>query len=61
MNSNYNYSDFAGIRLSANNELDYRESQQDSLQVVPRAQEVATEQRIEQMLFCHSKYYIYCE
>jgi hypothetical protein len=61
MNNSYNYSDFDGISLNANNELDHYRPQLELQQVSTYAQESATEQRIEHMLLSHSKYYVYCE
>lgn len=61
MNNNYNYSDFAGLSLTANNELDYYGSQKQSRQVSIDSQESPTEKRIENMLLNHNKYHVYCE
>ena len=61
MNNSYNYSDFDGVSLTANNELDHYSSQLELQQVSTYSQESATEKRIEQMLLSHSKYYVYCE
>ena len=61
MNNSYNYSDFEGVNLTANNELDHYSSQLELQQVSTHSQESATEKHIEQMLLSHSKYYVYCE
>ena len=61
MNDNYNCSDFAGMSLTGNNELEPYGSQLELKQVSTYSQETATEKRIEHMLLSHSKYYIYCE
>jgi hypothetical protein len=65
MNSNYNYSDFAGIRLTANNELDHSNSpnspQQKREKVFTHSYETPTERQIEEMLLSHNKFYVYCE
>jgi len=61
MNDNYNYSDFAGINLTANNESQHHGSQQELRQVSSSSQESATVKRIENMLLSHNKYYVYCE
>ena len=71
MNSNYNYSDFTGMRLTANNELQRYETRryesrrdQEQLQLQPvatPAKHADDEKRIEAMLLSHSKYHIYCE
>jgi hypothetical protein len=61
MNSNYNFSDFSGIRLTANNESQRYDQQLQQQQVSTQAIESAEEKRIEAMLLSHSKYHIYCE
>ncbi len=61
MNNSYKFSDFDGVSLNANNELDNYSSQLELQQVSTYVQESATEQRIEHMLLSHSKYYVYCE
>jgi hypothetical protein len=65
MNSNYNYSDFAGIRLTANNELDHNVSHASSQQKLEKAfthsYETPSEKQIEEMLLSHNKFYVYCE
>jgi hypothetical protein len=64
MNNNFNYSDFAGIRLTANNELDRNSAQNRSQQqtkVITHSYETPTEKQIEEMLLSHNKFYVYCE
>jgi hypothetical protein len=61
MNSNYNYSDFSGIRLTANNESQRYDQQLELQQVSTQSYESQEEKRIEAMLLSHSKYHIYCE
>jgi len=61
MNSNYNFSDFSGIRLTANNETQRYEQRLEQQQVSSQSLESAEEKRIEAMLLSHSKYHIYCE
>lgn len=61
MNNSYNYSDFAGISLTSNNELEHRRLQPELAQVSTYTEESPTEKRIEHMLLSHSRYYVYCE
>ena len=61
MNNTYNYSDFSGATLTANNEPEYYRSKPELQQVSAHAQESPSEKRIEDMLLSHSKYYVYCE
>ncbi|MCW8941749.1 MAG: hypothetical protein OQK93_01085 [Gammaproteobacteria bacterium] len=61
MNSNYNYSDFSGIHLTANNETQRYDQQRELKQVSKQSYESQEEKRIEAMLLSHSKYHIYCE
>ncbi len=61
MSNNYNTSDFVGMSLTANNELEPYDSQLELQQVSTHSQESPTEIRIEHMLLSHSKYYVYCE
>lgn len=61
MSNNYNTSDFVGMSLTANNELEPYDSQLELQQVSTYSQESPTEIRIEHMLLNHSKYYVYCE
>ncbi len=61
MSNNYNTSDFVGMSLTANNELEPYDSQLELQQVSTNSQESPTEIRIEHMLLSHSKYYVYCE
>ncbi len=61
MSNNYNTSDFVGMSLTANNELEPYDSQLELQQVSTYSQESQTEIRIEHMLLNHSKYYVYCE
>ena len=61
MNSNYNYSDFSGIHLTANNESQRYDQQRELQQVTTQPYESQEEKRIEAMLLSHSKYHIYCE
>jgi len=61
MNSNYNYSDFSGIHLTANNETQRYDQQRERKQVSTQSYESQEEKRIEAMLLSHSKYHIYCE
>ena len=61
MSNNYNSSDFVGMSLTANNELEPYDSQLELQQVSTHSQESPTEIRIEHMLLSHSKYYVYCE
>jgi hypothetical protein len=61
MNNNYNFSDFAGLSLTANNELDHYGSQKQSRQVSIDSQESPAEKRIDNMLLSHNKYHVYCE
>lgn len=61
MNSSYNYADFAGVSLSANNELEHQRLQPELQQVSTQSAESYSEKRIENMLFSHSKFYVYCE
>ena len=61
MNSNYNYSDFSGIHLTANNETQRYDQQLELQQVSTQSIDSAEEKRIEAMLLGHSKYHIYCE
>ena len=61
MNSNYNYSDFSGIHLTANNESQRYDQRQQLQQVSTQAFESQEEKRIEAMLLSHSKDHIYCE
>jgi hypothetical protein len=61
MSNNYNSSDYAGMSLNANNELEPYDSQLELQQVSSFSQESPTEKRIEHMLLSHSKYYVYCE
>lgn len=61
MNNTYNYSDFSGVALTANNELDPYRSTPELQQVTTHAQESPNEKHIEDMLMSHSKYYVYCE
>ena len=61
MSNNYNNSDFVGMSLTANNELEPYDSQLELQQVSTHSQESPTEIRIEHMLLSHSKYYVYCE
>ena len=61
MSNNYNSSDFVGMSLTANNELEPYDSQLELQQVSTYSQESSTEKHIEHMLLSHSKYYVYCE
>ena len=61
MNSNYNYSDFSGIRLTANNESQRYDQQLELQQVTTQTKDTTEEKRIEAMLLSHSRYHIYCE
>lgn len=60
MNSNYNYSDFSGIRLTANNESQQYDRQLD-LEPVTTESVRAQDEQYENMLFSDSRYYKYCE
>jgi hypothetical protein len=60
MNSNYNYSDFSGIRLTANNESQHYDKQLD-LQPVTTESVRPQDEQYENMLFSDSRYYKYCE
>ncbi len=61
MNSNYNYSGFSGVPLTANNESQRYDQQLELQQVTTQSKELEEEKRIEAMLLSHSKYHIYCE
>jgi hypothetical protein len=61
MNNNYNYSDFDGIRLTANNELAQNGTRQKSEQLRTHSYETPSEKQIEEMLLRHNKFYVYCE
>ena len=61
MSNNYNSSDFVGMSLTDNNQLEPYDSQLELQQVSTHSQESQTEIRIEHMLLSHSKYYVYCE
>ena len=61
MNDHYNYSDFAGMNLTASNELESYGSQLELQKLSTYSEESPAEKRIEHMLLSHSKYYIYCE
>ncbi len=61
MNSNYNFSDFSGIHLTANNESQRYDQQLEQQQVSTQSIDSPEEKRIEAMLLSHSKYHIYCE
>lgn len=61
MNNTYNYSDFNGVVLTANNELEPYRAEPQLQQVTTHAQETPYEKHIEDMLLNHSRYYVYCE
>ena len=61
MNSNYNFSGFSGIQLTANNESQRYDQQLELQQVSTQSIDSPEEKRIEAMLLSHSKYHIYCE
>jgi len=61
MNNSYNYSDFSGISLTSNNELEYQRSQPELQQRSTHTAGSSIEKRIENMLLSHNKFYIYCE
>lgn len=61
MNNSYNYSDFIGMGLTANNEVDHYSTQPELQQVSTQPKESSADKHIEEMLLNHSRYHIYCE
>ena len=60
MNNSYNYADFVGLDLKSDEAFEpYGYPPETSFHTY--SEENAKEQRIENMLLNHSKYYIYCE
>lgn len=61
MNNSYNYADFIGMSLASEDEFESSGYQRELQTVAVCSQETAAEKHIENMLFSHHKYHIYCE
>ncbi len=61
MNNSYNYADFIGMSLTTSGESEAYGYQQELQQQSYSSQETPAERNIENMLFNHHKYHIYCE
>jgi hypothetical protein len=55
-----NFTDAAATGLTSNEEFETYDYRQE-LQQATYSQESPAEKRIEEMLFSHSRYYVYCE
>ena len=61
MNNSYNYADFIGMNLKSDDHFETQAYQAELQPVATQSQDQTIDNRIENMLFSHHKYHIYCE